>query len=105
LIQETTGLCPFLETCETHRDLKKTQARLIKERRESLFETSSLEQVEIDTIMVSYQRKFVKLRRIEARCTSYYGWCLRFWHILRLENGDDMMVQHDNICIDQVTTG
>jgi hypothetical protein len=105
LTQETTGLCPFLETCETHRDLKQTQTRLIKERRESLFETSSLEQVKIDTIMVSYKRKFVKLGRIEARCTSYYGWCLRFWQILRLENGDDMMGQYDNISVDQVTTG
>ena len=105
MIQETTGLCPFLETCETYQDLKKTQTRLIKKKKESMFDTSRLEQVEIDTIMVDYQRKFVKLRRIEARCTSHYGWCLRFWQILRLENGDDMMGQHDNICIDQVTTG
>jgi hypothetical protein len=104
-MQETTGLCPFLETCETYRDLKRTQTRLIKERRESLSETSSLEQVEIDTIMVSYQRKYVKLRRIEARCTSYYGWCLRFWQNLRLENWDDMMGHPDNIRIDQITTG
>ena len=68
-------------------------------------ETSSLEQVEIDTIMVSYQRKFVKLRRLEARCTGYYGWCLRFWQIFRLENGDDRIGQNDNIRLDQVTTG
>ena len=103
-MQETTGLCPFLETCETHRDLKRTQTRLINERREYLSEPSSLEQMEIDMIIVSYQSKFVKLRRMEARCTSYYGWCLRFWQILRLENEDVMMGQHDNIRIDQVTT-
>jgi hypothetical protein len=94
-MQETTGLCPLLETCETHRDLKRTQARLIKERRESLSETSSLKQEDIDKIMVSYSRKFVKLGRIEARCTSYYGWCLRFWQISRLENEDDIIGQHD----------
>ncbi len=102
-MQETTGLCSFLETCETHRDLKRTQTRLIKERRESLSETSSLEQMEIETIMVNYQRKFVKLRRMEARCTGYYGWCLRFWQILRFENEDGMSGQHDNIRIDPVT--
>ena len=104
-MQETTGLCPFLETCETHRDLKRTQTRLIKERRESLSETSSLEQMEIDKIMVNYQRKFIQLRRIEARCTSYYGWCLRFWQISRLENEDYRIGQNDNIRLDQVTTG
>jgi hypothetical protein len=68
-------------------------------------ETSSVERVEIDTIMVSYQRKFVKLGRIEARCNLFYGWCLRFWQILRLENVDDLIGQNDNIRLDQVTTG
>ncbi len=104
-MQETTGLCPFLETCETHQDLKQTQTRLIKKRRASLSETSSLEQMEIDTIMVSYQRKFVKLRRIEARCTSYYGWCLRFWQKLRLVNGNEVSGQPVQDWITQVTTG
>jgi hypothetical protein len=103
-MQETTGFCPFLETCETHRDLERTQIRLIKEKRESLSKSPCLERVDIDTIMVSYQRKFVKLRRLEVRCTSYYGWCLRFWQTLRLENGDGISSQHDNIRINQVIT-
>ncbi len=102
-MQETTGLCPLIETCETDRDLKRTQTRLIKERRESLSKTPSLERGDIDTIKVSYQRKFVKLRRVEARCTLFYGWCLRFWQIFRFENEDGMSGQHDNIRIDPVT--
>ena len=103
-MQETTGLCPFLETCETHRNLKRKQTRLIKERRASMSETSSLEQLDIDKILISYSRKFVKLGRIEARCTAYYGWCLRFWQISRLENEDDRIGPHDNIRLYQGTT-
>jgi hypothetical protein len=104
-MQETTGLCPFLETCETHQELKRTQTRLIKEKRESLSETPSLERWEINTIIVSFQRKFVKLRRLEARCTSFYGWCHRFWQNLRFEKEEHMMGQQDNIRINEATTG
>ena len=100
---ETTGRCPFLETCETHRDLNRIQGKLYNERREFLSETSSLERVDIDEVMGDYQRKLMRLRRIEERCSSYYGRCLRFWQMDRLENGDEMRGHIDHVWIAQVT--
>jgi hypothetical protein len=76
---------------------------LYKERRESLSEASSLERVEIDEVMGDYQRKLFSLRRIEERCSSYYGRCLRFWQMDRLENGDKIRVHLDPVWIAQVT--
>ena len=101
---ESTGPCPFLETCETQLDLNRIQRRLYKERREFLSEISYLERVEFNAVMGDYQRRFMSLSRIEERCSSNYRRCLRFWQKVRLENGDEMMGQHDNICIDQVTS-
>ena len=102
MIQETTGRCPFLEKCEAYHYLKQFQRRLIIEKRESLVETSRLEHDEIKRIMISFQRKFDKLRRREARCTSYFGWCLKYWQIFRLENKVDTISPYDNILLDQV---
>ena len=101
---ESTGLCPFHETCETHRDLKRIQRKLYKERRESLSETSSLERLEINDVMGDYQRMFMSLNRIEERCSSYYRRCLRFWQKMRLENNDVMSDQSAHDWITQVTT-
>ena len=100
---ETTGRCPFLETCETNRALTRIQRKLYDERRESLTETSSIERVEIDEVMEDYQRKFMSLKRIEERCSSYYGRCLRFWQMDRLENGDEIRGQLDHVWVAQVT--
>ena len=100
---ETTGRCPFLETCETHRDLTRIQDKLYKERRESLSETSSIERVDIDEVMGDYQRKLFSLIRIEERCSSYYRRCLRFWQMDGLENGAEMRDQLDHVWVAQVT--
>ena len=94
---ETTGRCPFLETCETHRDLTRIQEKLYKERRESLSETSRIELVDIDELMGDYQRKLFSLIRIEERCSSYYRRCLRFWQMDGLENGDEIRDQLDHV--------
>ncbi len=102
---ETTGRCPFLKTCETHRDLTRIQGKLYNERRESLSETSSIERVDIDEVMEDYQRKFFSLRRIEERCSSYYRRCLRFWQKVRLDNKDVMSDQPAQDLITQVETG
>ena len=91
---ETTGLCPFHETCETQLDLNRIQRRLYKERRKSLSEISYLERVEFNAVMGDYQRKFRSLRRIEERCSSNYRRCLRFWQKVRLENKVEMRGQH-----------
>ena len=85
---ESSGLCPFLETCETRLDLNRIQKKLYKERREFLSETSHLERVEYDAVMGDYQRKFMNLNRIEERCSSNFRRCLRFWQKTRLENKD-----------------
>jgi hypothetical protein len=99
---EATGRCPFRETCETHRDLARIQGKLYIERRKSLSETSSIERVEIDEVMGDYQRKLMRLRRIEERCSSYYGRCLRFWQMDRLENGDELRGQIDHVWVAKV---
>ena len=91
---ESTGLCPFHETCETQLDLNRIQRRLCKERRESLSEVSYLERVEFNAVMGDYQRKFMSLSRIEERCSSNYRRCLRFWQKVRHENKVELRGQH-----------
>ena len=101
---ETTDRCPFYKICETHLDLMRIQNVLIKERRESLTETSYLERVEYNTIMSDYQRKIISIDRIEERCSSNYKRCLRFWQTVRRENRDKMSAQLAHDMITQVTT-
>jgi hypothetical protein len=102
---ETSGLCPFHETCETHLALIRIQRKLYKERRESWSESSYLELVENSAVMGDYQRKIKSLNRIEERCSSNSRRCLRFWQKLRLENRDEMSGQPAHDGITQVTTG
>ena len=101
---ETTDRCPFYKICETHLDLMRIQNELIKERRESITETSYLERVEYNTIMSDYQRKNISIDRIEERCSSNYKRCLRFWQTVRRENRDKMIAQPTHDMITQVTT-
>ena len=98
---EATGLCPFHETCETRRDLKRFENRLLKERREFFSDGSYLVRVEYDSFMSYYQRKFASIIRIQKRCSSNYKLCLRFWQKLRSVNKDEMSNQpaHDWITL------
>ncbi len=96
---ESTGLCPFRETCETRRDLMRFEKRLLKERREFYSDASYLERVEYNTFMSDYQRYFKSINRIQERCASNHNRCLRFWQKVRLENKDELIGQpaHDQI--------
>ena len=90
---ETTGFCPFHETCETRRDLMRFEKRLLKERREFYSDASYLERVEYNTFMSDYQRNFTSITRIQERCASKHNRCLRFWQKVRLENKDELIGQ------------
>ncbi len=105
LMLETTGLCPFHETCETRRDLMRFEKRLLKERREFYFDASYLERVEYSTFMSDYQRSFLSITRIQERCSSNSRRCLRFWQKVRLENKNEMSGQPSHDWITQVATG
>ncbi len=94
LMLETTGLCPFHETCETRRDLMRFEKRLLKERREFYSDASYFERVEYNTFMSDYQRSFLSITRIQERCSSNHKRCLRFWQRLSLENKVEMRGQH-----------
>jgi hypothetical protein len=102
---ETTGLCPFHETCETRRDLMRIEKRLLKERREFYSDVSYLERVEYNTFQSDYQRNFRSIGRIQERCSSNSRRCLRFWQKVRLVNKDEMIGQPAQNWITQVTTG
>jgi hypothetical protein len=97
LMLETTGRCPFSETCETRRDLMVFEKRLLKERREFYSDASYLERVEYNAFMSDYQRSFTSIIRIQERCSLNHKRCLRFWQKVRLENKDEMSSQpaHD----------
>ena len=105
LMLETTGLCPFHETCETRRDLMRFEKRLLKERREFYYDSSFLERFEYNTFMSDYQRNFTSIMRIQERCSSNSKRCLRFWQILRLENKDEMSGQPAHDGSTQIMTG
>jgi len=102
---ETTGLCPFHETCETRRDLMRIEKRLFKERREFFSDTSYLERVEYNAFLSDYQRYFKSINRIQERCASNHNRCLRFWQKVRLVNKDEMIGQPAQDWITPVTTG
>ncbi len=102
---ETTGLCPFRETCETRRDLMRIEKRLFKERREFFSEASYLERVEYNAIMRDYQRNFKSINRIQERCSSKKNRCLRFWQKVRLVNRNEMSGQPARDEITLITTG
>jgi hypothetical protein len=97
LMLESTGLCPFHETCETRRDLMVFEKRLLNERREFFSDASYLERVEYNTFMSDYQKNFMSINRIQDRCSSNHKRCLRFWQKVRLVNKDEMSSQptHD----------
>jgi hypothetical protein len=90
---EPTDRCPFYNTCNTHLDIMRIQNQLVKERRESLSETSYLERIEYNSIMSDYQRKFASLNRIEERCSSSFRRCLRYWQMQKHENKDKLSNQ------------
>ena len=102
---ETTGLCPFHETCETRRDCMRIEKKLFKERREALSEASYLERVEYNAIMSDYQRNFQSINRIQERCSSNKNRCLRFWQKVRLVNRKEMSGQPARDEITLITTG
>jgi hypothetical protein len=79
LMHETTGLCPFLKSCETRIDHRRIEKRLLKERRMFLAKTSFLDRVKYHDFMKNFEGSFNNLNRIDARCFSYYKKCLRFW--------------------------
>ncbi len=101
---ESTGLCPFRETCETRRDLMRFEKRLLKERREFYSDASYLERVEYNTFMSDYQRNFMSINRIQERCASNHNRCLRFWQKVRLENKDELIGQPAHDWITAVAT-
>jgi hypothetical protein len=105
MMLETTGFCPFHVTCETRRDLKRFEERLLKERRDFYSDVSFLERVEYNTFQSDYQRNFKSIDRIQERCSSNSRRCLRYWQILRLKNKDEMSGQPAHDWITQVTTG
>jgi hypothetical protein len=101
---EATGLCPFLETCETRRDRLRIEKRLLKERKDFFSNSSFLERVEYNAFMSEYQRRFTDINRIQERCSSNHKRCLRFWQKSRLENTDEKSNQPAQDWIDQITT-
>jgi hypothetical protein len=101
---EVTGLCPFLETCETRRDRTRIEKRLLKERREFFSKSSYLERVEYNAFMSEYQRNFADINRIQERCSSNHKRCLRFWQKSRLVNRDETSDQPAHDWITQITT-
>jgi hypothetical protein len=104
LMLETTGLCPFLKTCETRSDRMRIEKRLLKERKEFFSESSYLERVKYNTFMSEYQRHFLDMNRIQERCSSNHKRCLRFWQKLRLVNRDETSGQTAQNWIAQITT-
>jgi hypothetical protein len=105
MMLETTGLCPFYETCDTPRDRTRIEKKLLKEKRKFLFETSYLERVEYNELMSDYQRKFTSLNRIEDRCSSNHIRCLRFWQKSRHVNKDEKSGQPAHDWIKKSITG
>jgi hypothetical protein len=98
---ETTGFCPFHETCETRRDSMRFEKRLLNERREFYSDASYLDRVEYNTFMSDYQRNFTSIIRIQDRCSSNHKRCLRFWQKLSHVSRD---VLHSQPAQDWITS-
>lgn len=102
---EATGVCPFVEVCETRRDRLRIEKRLFKERKEYFSESSYLERVEYNAAIRDFQRNFESINRIQERCTSNHNRCLRFWQKIKLVNKNELNNQPAQDWITQVTTG
>ena len=90
---EPSGLCPFLNNCQSREDQKRIEKKLREERRETFSSIPYLERVEYNSRMKDFEYKFASLNRIEERCLSNHKRCLRFWQKWRSDEKVEMRDQ------------